>query len=176
MDYSQSIGDAQIELLRRPNGTRFIKLRSARPIGEPFVDLVIEVSSSASKLVRPYRLLLDPPPLNEGLVAAPELAERSTVTSTAAIGPFASTEAVPLPPASTANISAARAKKRTEEYIEKPQDDTKNISVRPGDTAGNIAKRLKPDGATTEQMLIALLQSNPQAFIRGNVNLIQSGA
>ncbi len=176
MDYSQSIGDAQIELLRRPNGTRFIKLRSARPIGEPFVDLVIEVSSSASKLVRPYRLLLDPPPLNEGLVAAPELAERSTVTSTAAIGPFASTEAVPLPPASTAKISAARAKKRTEEYVEKPQDDTKNISVRPGDTAGNIAKRLKPDGATTEQMLIALLQSNPQAFIRGNVNLIQSGA
>ena len=176
MDYSQSIGDAQIELLRRPNGTRFIKLRSARPIGEPFVDLVIEVSSSASKLVRPYRLLLDPPPLNEGLIAAPELAERSTVTSTAAIGPFASTEAVPLPPASTAKISAALAKKRTEENIEKPQDDTKNISVRPGDTAGNIAKRLKPDGATTEQMLIALLQSNPQAFIRGNVNLIQSGA
>ena len=176
MDYSQSIGDAQIELLRRPNGTRYIKLRSARPIGEPFVDLVIEVSSSASKLVRPYRLLLDPPPLNEGLIAAPELAERSTVTSTAAIGPFASAEAVPLPPASTAKISAALAKKRTEENIAKPQDDTKNISVRPGDTAGNIAKRLKPDGATTEQMLIALLQSNPQAFIRGNVNLIQSGA
>jgi len=176
MDYSQSIGDAQIELLRRPNGTRFIKLRSARPIGEPFVDLVVEVSSSASKLVRPYRLLLDPPPLNEGQVAAPELAQRSAVASTAAIGPLASTEAVPLPPASTGNLPSARAKKRTEEYVEKPQDDTKNISVRPGDTAGNIARRLKPEGASTEQMLIALLQSNPQAFIRGNVNLIQSGA
>ena len=176
MDYSQSIGDAQIELLRHPNGTRFIKLRSARPIGEPFVDLVIEVSSNASKLVRAYRLLLDPPPLNQALVAAPELAERSAVITTSALGPVASTEAMPLPPASKAKLHGPRAKKQTEEYVEKQIDGAKNITVRPGDTAENIANRLKPDGASTEQMLIALLQSNPQAFIRGNVNLIQSGA
>jgi len=74
MGYTQSIGEAQIALLRRTAGTRFIQLRSARPIGEPFVDLVIEVSSIAATFVRPYRLLLDPPPLQEGPGPDPQLA------------------------------------------------------------------------------------------------------
>ncbi len=81
MDYSQAIGDAQIELLQRPIGSRYIQLRSTRPMVEPLVDLVIEVSSSASKFVRPYRLLLDPAPLNEARLAVSTSAPHSAETS-----------------------------------------------------------------------------------------------
>ena len=176
MDYSQSIGDAQIELLRRPNGTRFIKLRSARPIAEPFVDLVIEVSASTAKLVRPYRLLLDPPPANDGLIATPELAERSALANSTAVASAPAIEATPLPAEGPTKLSGAKNKKRGEETAEKSPYEEQIVKVGPGDTAGKIANRLKPEGASTDQMLVALLQSNPQAFIRGNVNLIQSGA
>ena len=113
MDYNPSIGDVNIELLRRPSGTRFIKLRSLRPIAEPFVDLVIEVSSSAAHLVRPYRLLLDLPPLDDGLVPTPDVAERIAPSSTAALGAVLTLEATALPPASTNQLAGAQTKKRT---------------------------------------------------------------
>jgi pilus assembly protein FimV len=176
MDYSQSIADAQVELQRRANGTRFIKLRSARPVLEPFVDLVIEVSSGTAKLVRPYRLLLDPPALTDGRMVAPELAQANMGPTALALGSVGPAHAAPLPPSNADPFTGAGTKTRTDDNIEKSAGEGKHITVRSGDTAGKIADRLKPTGASTDQMLIALLQSNPQAFIRGNVNLIQSGA
>ncbi len=176
MDYNQSIGDAQVELLRRPDGTRFIKLRSARPIAEPFVDLVIEVSSSAAKLIRPYRLLLDPPPPNDGALAGPELAQLSPVATTSPVGAASAADPTPLAAIAATNFTGTNANGRKFGNPAILPDDQNNLRVRPGDTAGKIANRLKPEGASTEQMLIALLQSNPQAFIRDNVNLMLSGA
>ncbi len=175
MDYSQSIGDAQVELLRRPDGTRYIKLRSARPIAEPFVDLVIEVNSSIAKIVRPYRLLLDPPPSHDGDIMAPELAQRMSGPSNTALG-SSTTEITPVAPAGTAKTAGVKSPKRADENQASAPETGLNILVRRGDTAGKIANRLKPDTSSIEQMLIALLQSNTQAFIRGNVNLIQEGA
>ena len=125
MDYHPSIGDVQIELLRRPNGTRLIKLRSERPIAEPFVDLVIEVSSSATHLVRPYRLLLDLPPLDDGLVPAPDVAERIAPSSTAALGAVSPLEATALPPISTNELAGAQTQKRPAENREKPPSAAK---------------------------------------------------
>jgi pilus assembly protein FimV len=176
MDYNQSIGDAQVELLRRPNGMRYIKLRSTRPISEPFVDLVIEVSSSAAKLIRPYRLLLDPPPSNDGIVATPELAERSAIATSTPVGAASVAAPTPLAAIDTSNVAGENAKIPTQESAPRWANEQKKVRVLPGETAGKIAARLKPDGASTEQMLIALMQSNPQAFIQGNVNAIRSGA
>ena len=42
--------------------------------------------------------------------------------------------------------------------------------------ASVLAFRLKPRGATIEQMMVALLRQNPDAFIHGNVNLLRDGA
>lgn len=174
MDYTQSIGDAQIELLRRPDGTRYIKLRSARSITEPFVDLVLEVSTSAAKLVRPYRLLLDPPASMESLARAPELAEQIAVPVTPA-NPISKLKGNPLPNAASEKSTQSVTKKTTDEDSGKSASEPTKINVRPGDTAGKIAATVKPQDASIEQTLIALLQSNPHAFTLGNVNRLQSG-
>lgn len=50
------------------------------------------------------------------------------------------------------------------------------VVVQEGDMASVLAFRLKPRGATIEQMMVALLQRNPEAFIQGNVNLLRDGA
>ena len=126
MGYSQSIGQAQIALLRRPTGTRFIQLRSTRPIGEPYVDLVIEVSSSAAKFVRPYRLLVDPAPLNDEMVSDAQLAGREADPSTSAhlvkspleMNPVAAS--VTGPSAGTSDTAAAKR------YLESPTNPTRN--------------------------------------------------
>ena len=53
--------------------------------------------------------------------------------------------------------------------------DSQKIVVKPGDTAGKIAAQAKPASVSLDQMLVALLRSNPDAFIGGNVNRLKSG-
>lgn len=48
--------------------------------------------------------------------------------------------------------------------------------VRPGDTAGRLAGAYRPAGVSLDQMLVAMMRANPDAFIRGNVNRMKSGA
>ena len=50
------------------------------------------------------------------------------------------------------------------------------VQVQDGDMASVLAFRLKPRGATIEQMMLALQRLNPDAFIQGNVNLLRDGA
>ena len=50
------------------------------------------------------------------------------------------------------------------------------VAVQPGDMASVLAFRLKPRGATIEQMMVALLRSNTEAFVQGNVNVLREGA
>jgi pilus assembly protein FimV len=45
-----------------------------------------------------------------------------------------------------------------------------------GDTLSGIASGLDRGGRTLDQMMLALLQANPEAFIGGNINLIREGA
>jgi len=50
------------------------------------------------------------------------------------------------------------------------------ITVRSGDTLSQIARANQVGGATTQQMMLALLEANQQAFINGNINLLKAGA
>jgi pilus assembly protein FimV len=44
-----------------------------------------------------------------------------------------------------------------------------------GETLGKIANSVMPEGVTLEQMLVALYRTNPDAFIRKNLNLVRAG-
>ena len=49
------------------------------------------------------------------------------------------------------------------------------ITVNPGDTASNLIMGRIPANVSTDQMLLALVRANPNAFIEGNVNLVRAG-
>ncbi len=51
-----------------------------------------------------------------------------------------------------------------------------SIKVQPGDTLYGIAQRNLVAGATIHQMLWALYQANPKAFIANNMNLLRAGS
>ncbi len=57
------------------NGVPVIKVSSDRPIQEPFVNFIVEVSWPKGKLLREYTVLLDPPVLGGGAPAATTSAE-----------------------------------------------------------------------------------------------------
>lgn len=48
--------------------------------------------------------------------------------------------------------------------------------VQRGDTAAAIAAANKPEGVSLDQMLVAMLRANPDAFVDGNINRLKTGA
>ena len=50
------------------------------------------------------------------------------------------------------------------------------ITVRAGDTASKLVLQKMPAGVSLDQMLLAMVRANPEAFIEGNVNLLREGA
>jgi pilus assembly protein FimV len=50
------------------------------------------------------------------------------------------------------------------------------ITVVRGDTLGQLAMQSLPANVSLDQMLLALLRSNPEAFMAGNVNRLKAGA
>lgn len=50
-----------------------------------------------------------------------------------------------------------------------------SLTVRPGDTASQLIMGRLPTNVSSDQMLLALVRANPNAFIEGNVNLVRAG-
>jgi pilus assembly protein FimV len=53
---------------------------------------------------------------------------------------------------------------------------TQQIIVKSGDTASKIAAQTLASGVSLDQMLVAMMRTNPDAFINGNLNRIKTGA
>ena len=54
------LSDVRFTIERR-GSTPIVRLRGSRPINEPLLKLLVELTSSSSRQVREYTLLLDPP-------------------------------------------------------------------------------------------------------------------
>ncbi len=55
-------------------------------------------------------------------------------------------------------------------------EQAKSLTVVRGDTAGELALRHKDSQVSLDQMLVALLRANPDAFVENNVNRLKAGA
>lgn len=174
LEFNPLVQDVVLTLQRRTDGRTLIVVRSERPVSEPFLDLVVRARWAGGELLRGYTLLFDPPHLRPPAPLAPAVAEPPAPAVTdvrpAQPVPSAPAAATAAPPGTASRPAAAAAPTAA-----KPASAAR-VKVQPGDTAGRIAAAHKPPGATLEQMLVALLRANPQAFIRGNVNLVRAGA
>ncbi|MCB1890493.1 MAG: LysM peptidoglycan-binding domain-containing protein, partial [Rhodocyclaceae bacterium] len=154
-----------ISLIRvavEPRGSgAVIKLSSERPVSEPFVDMVVELNWSAGKLIREYTFLLDP-----------------AVTPSKAVSAVASPEAPPVaraPEAARAAAPAAPARSNAAPAPARAAAPAESYQVQRGDTLSKIANANKPQGVSLEQMLVALLRRNPEAFDGNNMNRLKAG-
>ncbi|NUN62771.1 MAG: hypothetical protein HUU13_17225, partial [Burkholderiaceae bacterium] len=160
MEYSPAITRVQVQLQRKPDGRTVLRVSSDRPINEPFVDLVIDANWNAGRISRSYTMLFDPPTMRR----APATVTAEPQIPAAATAP-ARTAPAPRPPvvARTAPVAA-------------PSTSGDSVVVKAGETAGRIANAHRPADVSLDQMLVALLRANPDAFIQGNVNRIKAGA
>ncbi len=171
LEYNPAMGSLQVSLQRRPDGRAYLRLSSERPISDPFIDLILETSWSSGRIVRDYTMLFDPPNLRQAN-AAPMAAAQLPAAS-----PAASPRAMPAPMAAApGNRPAPATPPAARAAAKAPPSGARQVTVSSGDTAGKIAAAHKPDQVSLDQMLVALLRANPDAFIGGNVNRIKAGS
>ena len=178
MEYSQSLNGLQYKVVKKPNGSAVLKISSDRPVNEPFVDLVLDASWGSGRIVRSYTLLLDPPTLRKPV---PSVTSAPKVTAPSSNPPAAVATSKPLsvrPSSSstTASTSSTIAKPTSTASAAGSGSGSDSVKVKAGDTASRIANTHRSTNVSLDQMLVAMLRANPEAFINNNVNRIKAGA
>lgn len=177
----------KIEVANNSKGVPVLKLSSSQPITEAFLDMLIQVDWPTGRLVKEYTLLLDPPgfqsnyvsepvtlpatPANSAPVQSATAPERPKVSeSPKSVEQPANAE---IPPAQPAQSSQPKVSKKNAEPV--ADSTASDHKTEQGDTLYEIARQMRPDTVSVEQMLVGLYQANPQAFAGKNMNRLKVG-
>ncbi len=152
-------------------------LASANSPQLPVVPPLVQPIPAAAAPLRPVEASASPNPLNATSV---ELNAKNIPVYRFA--PVDNTQAPRTQPsatetnASTAALRAPAVQARPKGNEPSRETGDRSIKVRPGDTASRLAIRYLGGQASLDQMMLAMLKANPDAFIQGNVNLVKAGA
>jgi len=194
LEFNPALTALKFSIDRRPDRSAVVRITSAQPINEPFVDLMVELNWASGKFVREYTFLLDPPELRIGArdtlaggaatqqIVTPSVATTRTPSAQAAPTPAAvpAASASPAPAAgspaagtssSTAAASPARAATQSTTAASGAPGE---VTTRSGDTLAGIAARVKPADVSLEQAIIAIYDANRSAFF-GSVHQMLAG-
>ncbi|MBT8118276.1 MAG: hypothetical protein KJN89_01050 [Gammaproteobacteria bacterium] len=185
------------------DGVPHITVTSGSPIREPFLNFLVEIDWPNGHLLREYTVLLDPPvfmtqsatPAATQGGAAGSSGFRPSSSGGANVVPVVTPGAAVSPrPAAGSVAPAVQAQPQVQPqaqsqavaqtYIPAPyvqQQTTINqppgsYRIKSGDTTWSLANAMMPDQSiTVEQMMIAMLRSNPESFIDENINGLKRG-
>ncbi len=177
------------------NGAPYIKVYTNSAVREPFLSFLLEIDWPQGNLLREYTLLLDPPVYNTGGSAGtpaggghpfidPADTQSPSQSATQQYYPDASATGAatissdtgrslsyqtPTQPAQTRQSPGAYAPAAARDSVEK-------YRVKENDTLWSMASRMRPDeSVSVEQMMLALVRKNPEAFIQENINGVKRG-
>ncbi|KRG63982.1 hypothetical protein ABB26_10485 [Stenotrophomonas humi] len=177
------VSELQFQFAQDREGRAVIRVTSAAPVQVPSVGFLIEVDWGQGRLVREYSALVAAPetatavaePVIEAPAAAPSdliVREPEPLPSTSAPQPLAAPALAPAPVVPTAPVQAARPP-----VAPAPRAQGELAQVQRGQSLSQIAGTLaRENGYSLNQNMVALMRANPEAFIRGNVNLLKQGA
>ena len=168
----------EFTLIKGANGQPVIKVTSTEPVRDAYLDFLVEANWPKGRLLREYTVLLDPP------VTAPS--RRTATTAAPAPAPRATTTTQPLRETAPKPVAAAprpQPKAVAQPAKPAPAPAAPKISegeygpVAAGETLSQIAREARPDNSVNlNQVMLALLKSNPDAFFKDNVNALKRGA
>lgn len=151
----------KFELGQRGAAVDHITISSKDPIREPFLNFLLELNWSNGRLLREYTVLLDPPLYDPSRRMAP-----------AALGD----EPAPPPPDDEETIVPTPAPTR----VVAPAGYAPGKKIGQAvatDTLWSLASAYRPsEDISVQQMMLAFLRANPEAFSSDNVNMLRYGA
>ncbi|MDK8464342.1 FimV/HubP family polar landmark protein [Marinobacter sp. SS13-12] len=143
------------------DGSLVVNVSSREPLREPYLNFLLEVTWPNGRLMREYAVLVDPP------VYAEESGVQEQISAPAT--------------RQASQPSQRQAQPRAQARSQEPQRSTSQRSrtfgpTGPSDTLWNIAVSVRPDSSlSTQQVMLALQDLNPDAFIGGNINRLKRG-
>lgn len=176
IEYSPALSGVRFSLEKRPNGQPYLVVASDRSFNEPFVDMLVEVTWSAGRLVREYTFLLDPPDVFSKQAPVAPVAIPAVKQPAAPVAEPRAPEAPRVaPPLQTIAAPPPPSVEPVGRVAKQPTEVGATRVVKPGDTLGKIASEIKPDGVNLDQMLVALYRSNKDVFDSSNMNRLRAG-
>ena len=168
LEYQSAYTELAFNLQLLPEGRALLKISGSRPVAVNFIELVFDFSWASGRTTRDFTLLIMPP-ATPGPVApvAPAVQEApapaiSTPSAAAPMPAAVPAPATPAPAVQAPKPAAAKGGSR--------------LTVKAGDTASELAVQAKSVNVSLDQMLLAMLRSNPDAFVANNVNRLLAGA
>ncbi len=168
VNYSTALTDLRFKVERRANGKSIIRLSSSRPINEPFLDFLVELTWPSGRLVREYTFLLDPPEFANGPGARSSVDAKIVETVR---GGGATPEPL-VPPEKPAPTRKPETVPEAKAPVGEP---AATRLVERGDTLLRIANERRYAGVSLEQMLVGLYRNNREAFIGNDINRLRAG-
>ncbi len=159
----------------RVDGHPAIRVTSDQPVREPFLNFIVEVDWRSGRILRQYTVLLNPPTMTALRAAGVRPAgARAAARTPAAAAPVRAATASARQ--STVPAAPARRSVRRGAGTSAPGAVPGTIRTERNDTLWGIAQRVRPnERVTIEQMMLALLDANPQAFYDHNINRLKAG-
>jgi pilus assembly protein FimV len=177
----------KVELAKSSDGSPILKLHSVQPVSEPYIDMLIQVDWSSGRLLREYTILLDPPEYKQSINDAtdsvsPTINKPITATSPADYTPENQTATADLFDKQQSAIKSKKSKRQNTkiaealtEITDKADGHVEQVTTQRGDSLLVIAKEVKPEGVSLDQMLLGLFEANKHAFVNDNMNRLKVG-
>lgn len=182
--------------VKNSEGKIYLKLKSDKPVKDPFLDLLIQIDSPKGRNYREYTVLLDPPDpmdkmINETLekdsskkdsnkLPAKDLAEGKkreidsdkNVEEKIDLTEEKKEEVVEekQETAKKEDVKESVVNSKEEDLDDQEIDELKTVKSVPGKTLYQIGRENSLSGITLEQMVVGIYQNNRKAFAEGNIN------
>ncbi|MFV2057608.1 MAG: FimV/HubP family polar landmark protein [Thiohalomonadales bacterium] len=200
VDKTGFLSRIDFQIKKHADGTPFIQLSTSQNVTEPYLDFLIEARWPRGRALKEYTVLVDPPVLTAEAPAPVRQAQtspvftkksstRRTTTSTARraivpqkrFRPVNKPKPAPIPdpeprvPASPGREEFQQIAEIEPEFEDREPGSLNHGIIRRNETLSAIALDMKPADVSLQQMMLALLRSNPGAFIDGNINKMRAG-
>jgi len=140
--------------------TADIRISSSQPIKEPFVNFLLEVDWPNGRVLREYTVLLDPPLYKAESPAVPK--------------PAMSSEEGEAPVKITKSVSSRPSNAPLPDADMPVTGETHQ--VKKGESLARIANKMRSgSGVSQKEMMNAIFDANPDAFINRNINRLRAG-
>lgn len=158
----------------RADGSMYLQLSSEDPVIEPYLNFVVELRWPNGRILREYTFLLDLPSFSEAPAAKYSGQRSASLRALDTHSEEATANAGSPAPQPVVAPGAAEARIPSTAPV---YDMGDSYTVKKRDMLWAIAARALPSSSvSTQQTVIALAEKNPQAFIRGDINLLRVGA
>ncbi len=181
--------DLKFVVETKANGRQVLRITSRQPVTEPYLNFLVEIRWPSGRLLREYTVLLDPPTFTNKqapAIAAPSRSDpggggAGRVNRTPTPRPdsqvsLSNSPKVTSPASSSPSSSPTTGQSSANQpALGKVSGGNYGVTDR-NDTLWTIAAANRASSAVSvQQNMLALQRLNPEAFIKGNINLLKAG-